>query len=279
MQKAIDCWINVDMGDFDPPEYLIRVKEDYLKGGDGFFRSFEPEDLIPEMDRLGVERAIIVCNANAPTARALRCVEKHPERFSLGLGVDPRHLMKGLWELEALVRSHPTACAKVVPFGFDIAPSDALYYPLYAKCIELDLPLTINTGLPGPPMPGECQDPIHLDRVCLRFPELKLCMAHGADPWWGVATRLMIKYANLHLMTSAYSPKHFPAELIHFMNTRGKNKILFASDHPALDLERCVTEARALDLRDGVLDKFLYGNAHRFFFGERKPRYGELAPL
>lgn len=104
-------------------------------------------------------------------------------------------------------------------------------------------------------------------------------MAHGADPWWGVATRLMIKYANLHLMTSAYSPKHFPVELIHFMNTRGKNKILFASDHPALDLERCVTEARALDLREGVLEKFLYENANRFFFGDRSPRYGELAAL
>ncbi|MBJ20935.1 MAG: amidohydrolase [bacterium] len=279
MQKAIDCWVNVDMGDIEPPEYLIRVKEDYLKGGEGFFRSFAPEELISEMDRLGVERAIIVCNANAPTARALRCVDNHPERFSLGLGVDPRDMMKGLWELEALVRNHPTACAKVVPFAFDIAPSDALYYPLYTKCIELDLPLTINTGLPGPPMAGECQDPIHLDRVCLRFPELKLCMAHGADPWWGVATRLMIKYANLHMMTSAYSPKHFPPELIHFMNTRGKNKVLFASDHPALDFERCLGEARALDLRDGVLEKYLFGNANRFFFGERKPRYGELAPI
>ena len=279
MQKAIDCWINVDMGDMDPPEYLIRVKEDYLKGGADFFRSFEPEDLVPEMDRLGVARAIVVLSCRAPSDRALRCVEKYPDRFSLGLGVDPRDLMQGLWEMEALARNYPTACAKVVPFSFDIPPSDALYYPLYAKCIELDLPLTINTGLPGPPMPGECQDPIHLDRVCQRFPDLKLCMAHGADPWWGVATRLMIKYANLHLMTSAYSPKHFPVELIHFMNTRGKNKILFASDHPALDLERCVTEARALDLREGVLEKFLYENANRFFFGDRSPRYGELAAL
>ena len=279
MLDVIDCWVNVDMGDIELPEYLVRVKEDYLKGGADFFRSFEPEDLLPEMDRLGVARAIVTCTADAPSPRALRCVERAPDRFSLGIGMDPRRMMKGLWELEALVRNHPTACAKVVPFGFDIPPSDALYYPLYTKCVELDLPLTINTGLPGPPMPGECQHPIHLDRVCQRFPELKLCMAHGADPWWGVATRLMIKYANLHMMTSAYSPRHFPPELIHFMNTRGKRKVLFASDHPALGMERCVQEARALDLREGVLEDFLAGNARRFFFGERSPRYGELAPL
>ena len=85
-------------------------------------------------------------------------------------------------------------------------PGDAVYFPLYTKCCELDLPLCMNTGLPGPPIPGEVQNPIHLDRVCVRFPELKLCMMHGADPWWDVAIRLMIKYANLRLMTSAWSP-------------------------------------------------------------------------
>lgn len=279
MQKAIDCWVNVDMGDQADTDYLVRVKEDYLKGGDDFFRSFEPEDLLPEMDRLGIERAIVTLSVDRPSERALRFVDKAPERFALGLGVDPGQMMKGLWEMEAIVRNHPTVCAKVVPFGIDVPPSDATYYPLYSKCVELDLPLTINTGLPGPPVAGECQNPIHLDRVCVRFPDLKLCMAHGADPWWGIATRLMIKYKNLHLMTSAYAPKHFPPELIHFMNTRGRDKVIFASDHPALGWERCVNEARGLDLREGVLEKFMYGNAQRFFWGERSPRYGELAAI
>ena len=113
---------------------------------------------------------------------------------------------------------------------------------------------------------------MHLDRVCLDFPDLKICMAHGADPWWGVAIRLMIKYRNLHLMTSAYSPRYLPAELIHFMNTRGQDKILYASDHPVLPIERCIAEAQELDLREGVLDKFLYQNAERLFFAPRKPR-------
>jgi predicted TIM-barrel fold metal-dependent hydrolase len=97
-------------------------------------------------------------------------------------------------------------------------------------------------------------------------------MAHGADPWWGVAIRLMLKYRHLHLMTSAYSPRYLPDELIHYMNTRGQEKILFASDHPVLPFTRCLEEAQKLDLREGVLDKYLYGNAERLFFSERKPR-------
>ncbi len=147
-------------------------------------------------------------------------------------------------------------------------PHDRVYYPINSKCIELNLPIAINTGIPGPPMPGKCQDPMYLDEVCVFFPELKLIMAHGADPWWDVAIRLMIKYRNLCLQTSAYSPQYFPRELIQFMNTRGQDKILFASDHPVLSFERCVKEAEALDLREGVLDKFLYANAERLFFSK-----------
>jgi predicted TIM-barrel fold metal-dependent hydrolase len=101
----------------------------------------------------------------------------------------------------------------------------------------------------------------------VRFPELKLCMAHGADPWWDTAIRLMIKYANLRLMTSAWSPRHLPASLLQFMSTRGKNRIMFATDSPVLSIARCVKEATALDVSPEVLDAYLYGNAQAFFFG------------
>ena len=70
-----------------------------------------------------------------------------------------------------------------------------------------------------------------------------LIMAHGADPWWGEAIRLLLKYPNLYMMTSAYAPKYLPAELIQFMNTRGTQKVLFASDHPVLSV-RALPRAR-----------------------------------
>jgi len=261
------------MGDIAPPDYLVRVKEDYLHGGSDFFRSYEPEEMLAIMDEHGVEKAVISIGGDDDNRRPFDFVERFPERFALAVNVNPLGFMKDLWRLESMTRNYPVALARIVPFGIQLAPSDAAYYPVYAKCIELDLALSINTGLPGPPVPGACQDPMHLDVVCFRFPDLKLCMAHGADPWWGVAIRLMIKYRNLHLMTSAYSPKRLPAELVHFMNTRGQDKIIFASDHPALTLQRTIKEAWELDLREGVRDKYLYANAERLFFSERHPRY------
>ena len=253
------------------PDYLVRVAKDYLKqADDDFFRNYSVEEMIETMDEHGVERAIITVDARDPHGHALSFIEKHPERFSLGAQLDPTKLMKAVRALEAIKKDYPVVLARITPFYIDRPPTDAVYYPVYAKCIELDLPLTINTGIPGPPMPGECQNPMYLDRVCLDFPELKLVMAHGADPWWGVAIRLMIKYRNLYLKTSAYLPKYLPPELIHFMNTRGKNKIIWASDHPAIQIKRCLEEAEKLDLREGVLDKYLYSNAARLFFGEGK---------
>jgi predicted TIM-barrel fold metal-dependent hydrolase len=224
------------------------------------------------MDEVGVEKAILSVSASRPSEHVLSFTRAAPERFALAAGVDPTGLVKELRRLEALVHEHPVAMARVVPFQHDLPPTDPVYYPLYAKCVELDLPISINTGIPGPPVPGECQHPMYLDRVCLHFPELRICMAHGADPWWGVAIRLMIKYRNLHLMTSAYAPKYLPPELVHYMNTRGRDKIIFASDHPVLPFRRCIEEAKSLDLRPGVLDRYLFANAERLFFSARQPR-------
>jgi predicted TIM-barrel fold metal-dependent hydrolase len=93
-------------------------------------------------------------------------------------------------------------------------------------------------------------------------------MIHGADPWWETAIRLMIKYRNLRLMTSAWSPKRLPPALLHFMATRGTDRVIHASDSPVLPMARCLDEIAALDLTDDVRRAWLYDNAASFFFGE-----------
>jgi len=271
-QRAHDCLINVHFGDEDQPEWMHRVKNEYFKQADSIFGKWEMEAVLDEMDRNGVERAVLTANVRQPKSSSIRFAEARPDRFALTAGgLDLLRPMPSLRELEAFARNLPVVSATVGPsFWGDgmYDASNAVYYPLYTKCCELELPLCMNTGLPGPPIPGEAQNPIHLDRVCVRFPELELCMIHGADPWWDVAIRLMIKYPNLHLMTSAWAPKYLPESLLHFMRTRGKKKILFASDAPVLSITRTLGEARALSLPPEVLDDYLYGNAQRFFFSK-----------
>ncbi len=268
--RAHDLLVNTDMGDMKQPEWMVRVKEDYFKQGDSMFTSRELPELLDEMDEMGVEKAVLMTNMTRASDRVRSFVDARPDRFSIGLGGhNLLRPMENLRNLESFVADHPVAYTVIGPsFWGDgmYPPSDAVYYPLYTKCCELDLPLFMNTGLPGPPIPGEVQNPIHLDRVCVRFPELKLGMMHGADPWWDVAIRLMIKYKNLRLITSAWAPRHLPESLLHFMRTRGKTRVMFASDSPVLSIRRTVKEASELDLPEDVLDNYLYQNAQDFLF-------------
>ncbi|MCV7083739.1 amidohydrolase family protein [Mycolicibacterium insubricum] len=270
-RRVIDCLVNVHFGETAvQPQFMTKVRDDYFKGPASMFDPVELNELLDEMDANGVEKAVLMDSLAKPSVTARSFVDQRPDRFSLAMGgVNLLRPVAQLRELTALAADLPITYAVVGPsFWGDgqYPPSDAVYYPLYAKCAEIGLPLCVNTGLPGPPIPGEVQNPIHLDRVCVRFPELKLCLIHGADPWWDIAIRMLIKYRNLRLMTSAWSPKRLPAELLHYMRTRGTEKIIFASDWPVLRQNRVVPEANALDLPPEVLDNYLYNNAQQFFF-------------
>lgn len=272
--RAIDCLVNVHFGEREQPAWMTKTRDDYFKGPKSMFEPADMSALLDEMDANGVSKAVLMDSLVTPSVTARKFVEAKPDRFVLAMGgVNLLRPVPALRELSAVVNDLPVVYAVVGPsFWGDgqYPPSDAVYYPLYAKCAELGLPLCVNTGIPGPPIPGEVQHPIHLDRVCVRFPELRLCMIHGADPWWEVAIRMLIKYRNLRLMTSAWSPKRLPETLLHFMRTRGAEKIIFASDWPVLRMNRVVPEALGLDLPPEVLDNYLYRNAHEFFFGDHK---------
>jgi predicted TIM-barrel fold metal-dependent hydrolase len=262
---AIDCWLNPSTGVSSyRPEFLVRVARDYFKREKEIFEHTPLEELLRQMDESRVERAVITMDAHKPEP-VHEIARAFPGRFLCAAVIDPTSGMAALRAIDKLAEHHDLRLVRIIPFLINRPPNDKAYYPVYAKCIELGIPVSVNTGIPGPPMPAEPQRPLYLDEVCLFYPELKLIMAHGADPWWGEAIRLMLKYPNLYMMTSAYAPKYLPPELIQFMNTRGQAKILFASDHPVLSFDRCLREAEELPLRDGVLEKYLRGNALSVF--------------
>ncbi len=264
--RIVDCWMNADMPEWGEERWMLAVAERYLGSGRAGLRRLEASELLEEMNASGVEKAILDLDLDRPSAHTLKVVEAAPDRLFLSGKVDPRSVMGAVGKLRSAVADLPIVAAKVIPFMQDLPPTDACHYPLYGACVELGLPIQINTGIPGPPLPSACQDPIHLDRVCFDFPDLTVVMAHGADPWWDVAIRLMIKWPNLHLMTSAYRPKYLPDSLLHYMRTRGPDKVMFASDHPLLEVDKCVADLATLDLPAPILDAYASGNAERLFF-------------
>jgi len=174
--------------------------------------------------------------------------------------------MPAVRELERAVVQLGLRALRVIPWLWDRPPDDRLYYPLYARCIELGIPFCTQIGHTGPAMPSEPGRPIpYLDRVALDFPELVIVAGHLGHPWTDEAMGLAWKHDNLYLDTSAHAPRYYPDALVRFMATYGSEKVLFGTNYPQLPLERCAAEARALHLSDEAMQGFLRTNALHVF--------------
>jgi predicted TIM-barrel fold metal-dependent hydrolase len=218
------------------------------------------------MDRYGIERAMTGVTLDDPGANNNVAVKKHPDRFIASVGCDPNRGMVGVRDI---VRAHEEFGIKSVsafPAGnFPQIPiSDGRWYPIYAKCIELDVAFFCCMGVPGPRIPMKPQLVEQVDEICWFFPELRFVFRHGAEPWQALAVKLMLKWPNLYYSTSAFAPKHYPKEIVAYANSRGADKILYAGYFPAgLTLERIFDDLPNVPFEDAVWPKFLRENALR----------------
>ena len=219
--------------------------------------------LLAEMDRFNIRRGMVNVGTNVVAQRA---VAEHPDRFVASFNVDPNRGMECVRELEVAVKEHGVRSAQAFPAGLlpQVPINDKKFYPLYAKCVELDIPIFVNAGVPGPRVPMDCQNVAYIDEVCWFFPDLKFVMRHGAEPWTALAVKLMLKWPNLYYSTSAFAPKHYPADVVYYANTRGADKLIYGGYFPmGLSLERIFSEMPTVGFRDEVWPKFLRTNAER----------------
>ena len=221
---------------------------------------------LEQMDSWGVERAML--GISGPNSRNLDACRAHPDRFFPSYGANPNEGMAEIRKIKRLHRDHGIKAVTGFPAGLcpQVPLNDKKWYPIYATCVELDLPISITVGVPGPRIPMAPQKVELLDEVCWFFPELKFVMRHGAEPWVDLAVKLMLKYPNLYYCTSAFAPKHYPKAIIDYANKRGADKIMYAGYFPmGLSLERIFTEMQNVPFRDHVWPKFLRENAIRVF--------------
>lgn len=260
MDGAIDLFVNPNMSIWADNQSVRDAGQYYLKST----RLMEDQDMpsiLNKMDQASVAHALITIDAEDPKPWLLDFTRQRPDRFSLCPFVRVENGISAVWALRDLAQSEKVAMARVMPSLVGQPPTHRTFYPLFAKCAELELPVSVFTGIPGPAFDAASQDPLHLDIVCRDFPMLTIIMTHGADPWWNTAIRLMLKYPNLYLTTSAWLGRYLPSSLIDYMNTRGQAKIMWASDDPVIDMKRSIDDAKAIELRPGVRERFLYENA------------------
>jgi predicted TIM-barrel fold metal-dependent hydrolase len=189
---------------------------------------------------------------------------RHPDRFVGLAGYNPFDIKASLKEIDTAVREHGFRGVYVHIYGFDIPLSDAKMYPLYAKCIELDVPVSMQVGHVLEAMPSEHGRPLHLDRIACDFPDLKMIGAHTGWPWVEELISVCYKWDNVYLGVDAWLPRYLKPEVVHFVNSRmGQDRCLWGTN--GLPWKESLVQLDELGLRPEARRKLLRDNARQLF--------------
>lgn len=272
---AIDAW-----GSLIPPEAAENWSDEFrhifrrygcderMEGG------MTVEQMVAEMDEAGVDMVLLSAfeggGVSVSNDFVSETAARFPERFKPVCTVDPRKAMEAVREFERCVKELGCVGLRLEPYNYGngfhgLPPNDKLFYPLYAKACELNVPVVLQVGHTGPLLPSECGRPIYLDEVALTFPELTLVGAHLGQPWHEEMMTLAWKFPNVYIETSARRARYWPKSFIEFCSSWGRDKVLWATDYPLIDFKTATDEVYDLGFSDEVNSKVLRENTLRAF--------------
>ncbi|MBL8380375.1 MAG: amidohydrolase [Burkholderiales bacterium] len=195
---------------------------------------------------------------------------KH-SRFIGFAGVDPHKGMAAVRELEFAVRELGLRGLNLQCFELKLAINDKRMYPLYAKCVELDIPVNIHCGINF--STASLMDygrPAYLDEVMQHFPDLRVCASPPGWPWIEELIGVAWRHPNVHIGIVAVRPKLLTTEdagyrpLLAYGTRMLKRRILTGTAYPMQPLEDAYREFDALPLPDDVRRAWMHDNAARF---------------
>lgn len=193
-------------------------------------------------------------------------VREAPDRL-VGVGsVDISRPMEAVREMRRCVRELGFKAIRVLPWLWEMPPTHARFYPIYAECCELGVPFCTQVGHTGPLKPSEFGRPIpYIDQIALDFPELVIVGGHIGYPWTEEMIAVCTKHPNVYIDTSAYTAKRYPANLVAYMAGHGRHKVLFGTNWPMIAPKKALDGLDTLGLEQRVVELFLAGNAKRIF--------------
>jgi len=193
-------------------------------------------------------------------------VSEAPGRL-IGVGsVDISRPMQAVREIRRCVRQLGFKAIRVLPWLWEMPPTHARFYPVYAECCELGIPFCTQVGHTGPLMPSEFGRPIpYIDQVAIDFPELVIVGGHIGYPWTDEMIAVCTKHPNVYIDTSAYTAKRYPPSLVAYLSRHGRTKVLFGTNWPMIAPKKALEGLDGLGIDAEARALFLAGNASRVF--------------
>lgn len=279
--KAIDAVVNIwtEAALSHRPNWGKEFFVDKMKAQGGLMAGLTLEQMIERMDSAGIGHGFLIAPKTGrpglpgcyhlPYEVVAKAVDEYPNRFSGMVGIDPYMGMQGVRELEIAVKEFGCIGAHLYPHWFELAPDHAKYYPFYAKCCELGIPVQMQVGqsmVYAKDFPcRSVGQPISLDPIACDFPELKLIGIHVGIPWTDEMIAMAWKHENVFIGCDAHSPKYWPESFARYINSYGQNKVIFGTDFPVLDFKRTMGEIDAYQFKPEVQRKLLRDNVIQIY--------------
>ena len=238
-----------------------------------------PEDELPieatvaAMDGAGVRFGVLSAwhsprdGAMISNEEVAGWIGARPDRFAGLASVPLDRPMDAVRELRRCVQELGFVGLRMLPWLWEVPPTDRRFYPLYATCVELGVPFCTQVGHTGPLRPSEPGRPIpYIDQIAIDFPELTIVGGHIGYPWTEEMVAVARKHENVYIDTSAYTSKRIPGELIAYMKTAsGSRKVLFGSNYPMIQPAAALDGLDNLGLGAETSERYLHENAQRVF--------------
>ncbi len=274
--RAIDClfplmlkewkasWVNATNS---PGELRCEVEASWGEGYD------DGDQLIAAMDAAGVQTVLatdlLAWSYRRQTRFALDMTEKitdltrrYPGRIYGLSDYDPLHIRASLNKLEKDFTEREYKGVYIHIYGYDIGLDHRKMYPLYAKCEEMGIPVSMQVGHVLEAMPSEHGRPMQLDRIACDFPELVLIGTHTGYPWVDEMLAVANKWPNVYVNIAAWLPKYFGPNLVRFLKGRSTHKkVLFGTN--GLDWARYLKEFDRLEVPEERARAILFDNPRR----------------
>jgi predicted TIM-barrel fold metal-dependent hydrolase len=254
----------------DRPGYMQQYNQVFDLGA----VSYSEEAVVRAMADAGITRAVMQAEWASGDYRhdndlVAAIVERHPELFVGFASVDAADGMAAVNELKRAVEELGLRGLNVQPFASKLHANDKKFYPLYLKCLEYGIPVTIHTGINyssdrtiayGRPLP--------IDEVACDFPGLKIVMNHGGWPWVEESVAIARKHKNVYVEIGGIAPKYLArpnsgwGTLLALADNLLQDQVLFATDS-MIPFARAVEEAHALPLKPASKSKLMHDNAER----------------
>jgi predicted TIM-barrel fold metal-dependent hydrolase len=176
-------------------------------------------------------------------------VARHPDTLIGFLCVDPTQ--EG-WERE--MREGHEALGlrgiKLLPMYAGFRPDDERLDPLWKYVTAKQLPVLLHTGTTFMAQaPLEHTLPRHIDAVAIKFPDVKIIMAHLGHPYEGECVATFRKHQNVYADVSAlhYRPFQLYHSLMLVQEYGVWHKVLFGTDYPFTNVNDSIAGIRNLN--------------------------------